>query len=221
MGENEKRSGRPPMPASKFTEVFRELIKGLTQQEAADKIGVSRQNVGKWIQPNPTTPDIITLGKIADAFNVSTDYLLGRTDVQSVNTDLKGVCDYTNLSEGAIKQIINLKNSQDEKTSGSSLFELFDYILNKGIITELLELMQNYINNIPELKAISKEEHQQLLSKCNPKDRAKLRSDLLRDYKNSSDFILWQASKDFEIILHDLERGVNENPKGDQNYGNS
>lgn len=209
--------------ATRLRELFTKQKK--SQKNLADYIKengqkeYSRQMVSNWT--HGCEPNLTTIPIIANFFGVSTDYLLGKSDVQSANTDLKGVCDYTNLSEGAIKQITDLKNSQDAKASGSSLFELFDYILNKGIITELLELMQNYINNIPELRTISKEEHQQLLSKCNPKDRAKLRSDLLRDYKNSSDFILWQASKDFETILHNLEREVNENLKGDQNNGNS
>lgn len=51
----------------------------ITQQELADKIGVSRGTVGMY-EIGKREPDADTLGKIADYFNVSTDYLLGRTD---------------------------------------------------------------------------------------------------------------------------------------------
>lgn len=87
-----------------FTEVFRELVGTATHQEIADKIGTSRQNVGKWLS-GITSPDITALGKIANAYNVSTDYLLGRTNVKSTNTEIKDICEYLNLSEDTINAL--------------------------------------------------------------------------------------------------------------------
>ena len=53
---------------------------------------------------------IETLYKLAEYYNVSTDYLLGRTDVKTPDTELKTVCEVTNLSESAAKKIIKLKS---------------------------------------------------------------------------------------------------------------
>ncbi len=53
--------------------------KGISQYEFADRIGFSRGQVANYEQ-GKREPDYETLQKIADFFNVSTDYLLGRTD---------------------------------------------------------------------------------------------------------------------------------------------
>ncbi|WP_336634921.1 helix-turn-helix transcriptional regulator [Lysinibacillus fusiformis] len=50
-----------------------------TQQELADLLGITRQGYAKY-ENNLGEPDNSTLAKLADYFEVSTDYLLGRTD---------------------------------------------------------------------------------------------------------------------------------------------
>ena len=60
---------------------IRELRKKgkLSQEEFAQIIGYSRPLIAKW-ESDERDPDTTTLIKIADYFNVSTDYLLGRED---------------------------------------------------------------------------------------------------------------------------------------------
>lgn len=53
--------------------------KNITQAELAKKVGCTRQAISSYIQ-DLTLPNIDMLCKIADCFNVSTDYLLGRTE---------------------------------------------------------------------------------------------------------------------------------------------
>jgi transcriptional regulator with XRE-family HTH domain len=48
-------------------------------QAAADKFGVTRATISIWKSRN-TTPKGDTVAAIADAFGISSDYLLGRTD---------------------------------------------------------------------------------------------------------------------------------------------
>ena len=48
---------------------------GLSQEELAHKLGVSRQSVSKW-EGAQSTPDMDKIIKLADLFGVSTDYLL-------------------------------------------------------------------------------------------------------------------------------------------------
>lgn len=52
----------------------------MTQQQVADKISVSQQSINKYENHN-IEPDIDTLIKIADLFEVSLDYLVGHTDI--------------------------------------------------------------------------------------------------------------------------------------------
>lgn len=56
--------------------------KKLTQMELAEKIGVTHVSISGY-ESGKRTPDTETLTKIADFFNVSTDFLLGRTDSET------------------------------------------------------------------------------------------------------------------------------------------
>ena len=54
---------------------------GITQVELAHRLGVSKQSVSNW-ESNNIQPSIELLEKIAELFGVTTDYLLGREDLQ-------------------------------------------------------------------------------------------------------------------------------------------
>lgn len=49
--------------------------KGISQEELADRIGVSRQAVSKW-ESGQTSPDLEKIVLLSDYFEVTTDYLL-------------------------------------------------------------------------------------------------------------------------------------------------
>lgn len=68
-----------------FQNVFKQLrlSSGLTQQEVADKLGISRSTIGMY-ETGAREPDYATLETIADFFNVDIDYLLGRTNKTTV-----------------------------------------------------------------------------------------------------------------------------------------
>ena len=50
-------------------------IRGISQEELADRIGVSRQAVSKW-ESGQTSPDLEKIVLLSDYFEVTTDYLL-------------------------------------------------------------------------------------------------------------------------------------------------
>lgn len=52
---------------------------GVSQQKIADIVGVTQQAVGKW-ETGKAEPDLATVAKLAEYFNCSTDYLLGKSD---------------------------------------------------------------------------------------------------------------------------------------------
>lgn len=52
---------------------------GYLQKELAAKLEISRSTLGSWESGN-RIPELGTAQKLADFFNVSVDYLLGRTD---------------------------------------------------------------------------------------------------------------------------------------------
>ena len=49
--------------------------KGISQEELADRIGVSRQAVSKW-ESGQTSPDLEKIVLLSEFFEVTTDYLL-------------------------------------------------------------------------------------------------------------------------------------------------
>ena len=73
----------------------------LTQKEIAEKLEISQQFYAKW-ESNKSTPASKNLNKLADFFNVSTDYLLGNTDIKSktLETDLNKTLDTVRSFDG-------------------------------------------------------------------------------------------------------------------------
>lgn len=53
--------------------------KNMEQMLLAKVLGMSQQTISRW-ENNVVEPDIKSLIKIADYFDVTTDYLLGRVD---------------------------------------------------------------------------------------------------------------------------------------------
>ena len=65
--------------------------KGMSQEELADAVGVSRQAVSKW-ESEQATPDLDKVVIMSEIFDVTTDYLLkGIEPVE--NTDHKTMAD--------------------------------------------------------------------------------------------------------------------------------
>ena len=62
------------------------MCKGLNQVELAKIFGVTKQSVSNWENEN-IMPSVDMLIKIANFFNVSTDYLLGLTEQHALHTD--------------------------------------------------------------------------------------------------------------------------------------
>lgn len=103
----------PPIP------VFRKLMDttpNVTRADLAKYLGVSAVAIGQYYNGD-ALPSMDNLIKIAKYFNVSTDYLLGLTDVKTTDTDLKAVAEYLCVDEELIK--------------GFNVFESFKTIENK------------------------------------------------------------------------------------------
>lgn len=141
---------------------LREKI-GITQQELADKLEITRQSLSLYEKAERTI-NIELLAKIADFFNVSTDYLMGRTDVSSINKDIQVACNVTGLSEHIIKHLYVLVNSgitnYDKNALESIISSINDYTLlllgqyhrvktKKEVFNEALTLKFCEENKIP------------------------------------------------------------------------
>lgn len=83
--------------------------RGLTQEELSVKLGISRAALSHY-ETNRREPDYDTLGNIANFFNISLDYLLGRTNnPESVlDQDVRDFVDSLELSDESILEKFDL-----------------------------------------------------------------------------------------------------------------
>lgn len=72
---------------------------GWTQVQLAEKLNVSKQTISNWENDN-IQPSVDMLVKIAQTFNVTTDYLLGLTPVNTLNVD--------NLPQAFVSHIVQI-----------------------------------------------------------------------------------------------------------------
>ncbi len=90
-----------------FSEKLQILRKnrGLTQEELAEKLGVSRQAVAKW-ESSLVYPDIYNLIQISNLMNVSVDYLVKDQDC-GVIVSSEAINDIDELIEFRLKANVN------------------------------------------------------------------------------------------------------------------
>lgn len=92
----------------------------MTREQIADIVQCDTSSITKYYNGDryPKTDVIIKLAKL---FNVSTDYLLGVTDVATTDKDLQYICDYTGLDEKTVK-ILNILKGNDKYINSVMLY---------------------------------------------------------------------------------------------------
>jgi transcriptional regulator with XRE-family HTH domain len=96
-----------------FERIKTQRIKlGILQQDLADRLGVSKQTVSHW-ETGQRNPEADTIKKLADIFNVSSDYLLCRSEtinnIDSLSTEEKELLDEVkDLPVDTIKSITRM-----------------------------------------------------------------------------------------------------------------
>lgn len=107
--------------ASRFSIRVKELRKekGLSQSEIAKRYDLDRTSIGKW-ETNISVPDIGIIKDLAEYFEVTTDYLLGISDIRDpyeIQTIAAGHDDeeWTEEELAAIEQFKAFVRSQKRK----------------------------------------------------------------------------------------------------------
>jgi len=100
--------GRDPMNIGNRLAFLRDQ-RGLTQEELAASLGISRAALSHY-EKSRREPDTETLGKIADLFQVSIDYLVGRTSQPQTTLDpeIRQFADELELSDEQILENFSL-----------------------------------------------------------------------------------------------------------------
>ena len=120
---------------------------GRDVSKMAEYLTCSPQAIIQYKQ-GTAVPQVEKLIKIAEYFNVSTDYLLGLSNVKSTDTELKGVCEYTGLTEKAVAVLKNLNSA----AVGSGIDSDVDNNGRqaKGLIISSIDLPINILNMLLE-----------------------------------------------------------------------
>ncbi|HBH0416362.1 helix-turn-helix domain-containing protein [Clostridioides difficile] len=110
----------------------------LKQSELGEKIGVSASTIGMYEQGRRFA-DQSTLIKLAEYFNVTTDYLLGHTKTNySVNANIPGMPSIV-CEDNSIYDIL------DEKKDIKSLEDINKFLENNNYNDEVKEVLKKYM----------------------------------------------------------------------------
>lgn len=112
-----------------FYDIYVSLCKekGLKPSTVAEELGINKSNVSNW-KNNGYTPRGNALNKIADYFNVSTDYLLSNdTEVQSKKVQSKKMITIAKTSN------LNIQIDPDIKERAEQLFSQFGITITDAI----------------------------------------------------------------------------------------
>lgn len=125
----------------------------LTQQEFSEKIGISTGAVSSYINALKI-PSILILQMISKEFNISADYLLGITDIPTLDENIQMISKYTGLSQRAIEYLKKLKTGETtDKQLHTQLNIKKLYALNNIIVYDskydFLDLIGDYLYAVP------------------------------------------------------------------------
>ena len=112
--------------------------KGMSQEELADQMGVSRQAVSKW-ESEQATPDLDKVVIMSELFEVTTDYLL--KGIEPVKTD-----DHKTMADVVDQKILTEKNGKRAKTALKWFLIGFGVLLGIDFISMIIYFL---INGLP------------------------------------------------------------------------
>lgn len=109
--------------------------KGMSQEELADAVGVSRQAVSKW-ESEQATPDLDKVVIMSDIFEVTTDYLL--KGIEPVKMD-----DHKTMADVIDQKVLTKKNGKRAKTIIKWVLIGFGILLGIDFISMLIYFLIN------------------------------------------------------------------------------
>lgn len=181
-----------------FPSALRELMRerNTTQQELADVLGKTRQSISYYCDGS-SSPDWETIAAIAKLYSVSSDWLLGLTDVRSSNADIHAVCEFTGLGENAV---INL-NAHYSSMAIAFISELIE----QAEITNLSLLYENLKHSLKELDTADRIYRIIDKSSTAPADLKSIKA--YNEAKNMVDFHRWKVERSIMSIVEKMMEG--------------
>jgi transcriptional regulator with XRE-family HTH domain len=127
----------------RIKELRTEMHKSL--RDVASELNISYSSLSKY-ERGDQQPSYETLIRIANYFNVTTDYLIGITNSKS--SENRSICDQLNLSDEAIQKLKQLPLIVD-KNNGISLSDILNFIIIQPEFEHLLKSILLYKARTP------------------------------------------------------------------------
>jgi len=114
--------------------------KGISQKDFASDIDIADSSLSDY-RRGLKKPNMTVLSKMANSLEVSTDYLAGLTELESINDNFKAIHRFTGLSDEALT---NLKKIKELKSSPLSLKAL-DVLLSNDLSPQFFKYLGLYL----------------------------------------------------------------------------
>ena len=90
--------------------------KGIGRTALKDLTGISLQSISNYLN-DKRRPDCEMVAELAEALNVSADYLLGLSEVATRNETIQAIHEKTGLSEDAVSSLMTDQYVEDHETA--------------------------------------------------------------------------------------------------------
>ena len=118
-------------------------LRGKTPQEQCAKdLGISRGALS-FYENGERKPDAEILVRMCEYFKVSADYLLGLSDVESVDPDIQATCELIGLSEEAVNKLSDLKEKDKRTCVDKIVLNLIENDEFFDLVSRLYSLVDN------------------------------------------------------------------------------
>ncbi|MDE5754213.1 MAG: helix-turn-helix domain-containing protein [Oscillospiraceae bacterium] len=179
---------------------IKKLRKNMSQDQCAKELGISRGALS-FYENGDRKPDAELIYRMSKYFNVSSDYLLGLSDVASTDADIQNACKVTGLNEKTISSL-RYKRMYME-TQGNYEAEKYSMIANAIISSDLFQNILISCLNLLEVSTSYLENF-----KNSPQDIVKMAEKLNVPYNVLQEYIrkLSCSVADENIKFSDLEQ---------------
>lgn len=180
-----------------FARRLQDLITKSTVLGLKERLGCSLQAINQYKQGTafPKTENLI---KIADYYGISVDYLLGRTDIPNLDTNMQAVHGFTGLSAETISRIVELRDN------GKA--ELIDKLISNPnfsmLIKRLAELQAMTHESVRQIYDADSTEYMQSFYHNNGNTNTAMNYDSLQEIIDLKEY---QITKAFAEIVKDFE----------------
>lgn len=124
-----------------FGERFKDerILKGLTQEQLAKKFFLNKSSISRY-EKNSQLPEMSTLEKFADFFDVSIDYLLGKSDIKKIEQNISNkIVDEEKDIEQAIEETMEELMGQQGLMLCGEILDDEDLILIRNAVRNGIE----------------------------------------------------------------------------------